>query len=273
MKVHAHFLQKNGDDPTDAWLQYRLGKITASAFDRFVKLDGTLRKGEMPETYLCEKLFERWTGREMANKFFSLPSNNGIIVEHKAALFAEMEYGLKIQPVGFVSDDAERFGCSPDGLIGWIMLSDTAPSNFGINPGKGKLGPGISGIEIKAPALATHIKYLLAGELPDDYFCQVQGSMFVTGCQTWHFLSYPLACYLDGFPTLHLIVERDEKFCANLAESLGAFIERYDEAFTVLCEKNGGPPKPPAPTPDQLRSAEPSEDPASPNYRPSPMAD
>lgn len=250
MKVHAHFLQKNGDDPTEAWLQYRLGKITASAFDRFVKNDGTPRKGEMPETYLCEKLFERWTHREMPNKFFSLPTNNGIIVEQKAALFAEMEYGLKIQPVGFVSDDDERYGCSPDGLIGWPGLSATEPTKF---PTSAFL-TACSGIEIKAPALATHIKYLLAGTLPDDYFCQVQGSMAVAGCSTWHFLSYPLACYLDGFPPLHLVVERDEKFCANLAESLAVFIERYDEAFAVLCEKNGGPPKPPGPTPDQLRA-------------------
>lgn len=247
MKVHAHFLQKNGDDPTDEWLKYRLGKITASNFNRFVKNDGTLRKGEMPETFLCEKLFERWAGREMPNKFFSLATNNGIVVESKAALFAEMEYGLKIQPVGFVSDDAERFGCSPDGLIGFDGLLSDRPTE---NP------HGESGIEIKAPALATHIKYLLNGVLPDDYISQVQGSMFVTGCQTWHFLSYPLACYLDGFPPLHTIVERDEKFCANLAESLDAFLERYDAAFAVLCEKNGGPPKSPAPTPDQLRRAE-----------------
>jgi len=249
MKVHAHFLQKNGGDPTEAWQTMRRGKLTASEFGRFVKQDGTLRKGEGIETYLAEKLFERWTGRDKPNNWFSMDVNNGIVVEEKAALFAEMKYGLEIQPVGFVSDDAERFGCSPDGLIGWEELSETEPTKYcdiiNTNP--------VSGIEIKAPTLTTHIKYLLAGELPDDYFGQVQGSMFVTGCQTWHFLSYPLACYLDGFPPLHLVIERDEKFCENLAESLDEFIARYDAAFDVLCSKNGGPPKPPAPTPDQLR--------------------
>jgi len=249
MKVFANFVQKNGGDPTEAWQTMRRGKITASEFDRFVRKDGTPRVGEMQNTYLCEKLFERWTGRDKPNNWFSMDVNNGVIVEEKAALYAEMEYGLQIQPVGFVSDDAERFGCSPDGLIGWPGLSDTEPTKYcdSINV------PTVSGIEIKAPALATHIKYLLAGELPDDYVGQVQGSMFVTGCQTWHFLSYPLACYLGGFPPLHLVIERDEKFCENLAESMEAFIERYDAAFDVLCEKNGGPPKPPAPTPDQLR--------------------
>lgn len=243
MKVFGNFIQKNGGDPTQEWLDMRRAKITASEFDSFVKLDGTLRKGEMPDTYLCEKLFERWTGRDKPNTWFSMDVNNGIIVEEKAALFAEMEYGLKIQPVGFVSDDDERFGCSPDGLIGYGQLEANGPTFFTDEPTDS------SGIEIKAPALATHIKYLLNGTLPDDYFCQVQGSLFVTGCQTWHFLSYPLACYLDGFPPLHLIVERDEKFCENLAESLDAFLDRYDKAFEKLCEKNGGPPKRITPTP------------------------
>jgi len=234
MKVHAHFLQKNGGDPTEAWQTMRRGKLTASEFDRFVKKDGKLRTGEMPESYLSEKLFERWTGRDKPNNWFSMDVNNGIIVEEKAALYAEMNYGLTIQPVGFVSDDDERFGCSPDGLIGFEGLLTDWPTEDPL---------GDSGIEIKAPSLTTHIRYLLAGELPDDYFCQVQGSMAVTGCSTWHFLSYPLACYLDGFPPLHLVIERDEKFCANLAESLDEFLARYDRAFEILCEKNGGPPK------------------------------
>lgn len=238
MKVHAHFLQKNGGDPTEEWNKIRLGKLTASEFDRFVKADGTLRTGEMPETYLCEKLFQRWTGRDKPGKWLSMDVNNGIIVEEKAALFAEMKYGLEIQHVGFASDDDERYGCSPDGLIGWSGLKTDGPTDYP-NGAQGSA----TGIEIKCPALDTHIKYLLGGKLPADYFAQVQGSMFVTGCSSWHFLSYPLACYLDGFPPFHLIVERDDKFCSNLADSLDSFLERYDAAYKTLCEKNGGPPK------------------------------
>jgi len=251
MKVFSNFLQKNGGDPTDEWLTMRRGKITASEFDRFVKLDGTLRSGEMPETYLCEKLFERWTGRDKPGGWFNLDVNNGIIVEEKAALFAGVEYGLEIQSVGFVSDDDERYGCSPDGLINWEGLNPNHPTV--VTPET--MSAWSTGIEIKAPALATHIKYLLSGKLPGEYFCQVQGSMLVTGCMEWHFLSYPLACYLDGFPALHLVIERDEKFCDNLAESLETFIEKYDKTFEILCEKNGGPPKRPEipkPAPEEV---------------------
>jgi hypothetical protein len=249
MKVHAHFLQKNGGDPTEAWKQIRLGKITASDFKEFVCEDGTLRKGERPKSYLYEKLYERWTGRPKPKKpFFNMAMNNGILVEEKALLFAEMEYGLRLQPVGFVSDDDERFGCSPDGLIGWDGLSETEPTN---NPILSAIG---SGIESKSPALDTHMGWILEGGLPSEHVAQVHGCMAITGSKTWHFLSYPLACFLDGFPPLHLVIERDEKFCANLAESLDDFIARYDAAFAILCDLNGGAPKPRPPTPDELRA-------------------
>ena len=66
--------------------------------------------------------------------------------------------------------------------------------------------------------------------------------MFVTGCQTWHFLSYPLACYLDGFPPFHIVVERDEKWQANFAESVDIYAAKLDSEFAKLVELNGGLP-------------------------------
>ena len=238
MKVHAHFQQKNGGDPTPEWQEIRTGCVTASEFDQFAKADGTLRTGEMPKTYLAQKLFEKWTGRQKV-PFFTQAVNNGIIVEEKAAAFAALEYGLDIKHVGFVSSDDDKFGCSPDGLIGWGELRKDAPTEKGI-----LLTSDRTGLEIKCPELSTHIKYLLDGKLPSDYVAQVQGSMLVTGCATWHFLSYPLACYLDGFPPLHLVVERDGGFCNNLSGSLEKFLAQYDAAFARLIEINGAPPPP-----------------------------
>jgi hypothetical protein len=237
MIVHAEYQQKNGGDPTTAWINARTGCLTASEFKEFVDLSGKLRTGEMPKTYLAEKLFERWTGRQKPNNFFTVDVNNGIIVEEKAAAFAALEYGLEIKHVGFVSNDDGTVGASPDGLIGWGHLEKDKPTF------KKNLNVGETGIEIKSPALCTHIKYLMDGKLPNDYVCQVQGSMFVTGCQGWHFLSYPLICYLDGFPPLHLVIERDEKWQANFSESAENFLEKYDAEFEKLVKLNGGLPK------------------------------
>ena len=243
MKVHAHFQQKTGGDATQEWLEIRAGKNTSSEFYRIVDSEGNLRKGQMPKTYLAEKLAERWTGRASGG-FISMAVNNGVIVEEKASAFASLEYGLDIKHVGFVEsekeEDANGAGCSPDGLVGWAgpWLEDRATSVL-----QGAT-PHWSGIEIKCPELKTHIGYLLAGKLPDDYRGQVQGSMLVTGCATWHFLSYPLACYLDAFPAFHLVIERDEKYHLSLAESLAEFAAKYEAAFARLVEMNGAPPPP-----------------------------
>jgi hypothetical protein len=233
MIVHGEFQQKNGDDPTAEWIKARTGCVTASEFDSFVTLKGELRTGEGLKTYLAEKLFERWTGRQKPNAFFNVAVNNGIIVESKAAAFAALEYGLDIQHVGFLSNDDATVGASPDGLIGWGNFLPDAPTPIA------KMHGGESGIEIKSPALTTHIKYLMDGKLPNDYYCQVQGSMHVSGCQTWHFLSYPLVSYLDGFPPLHLVIERDEKWQSNFAESVEIFLEKFDCEFEKLVELNG----------------------------------
>lgn len=238
MKVFSNFQQKNGGDPTAEWLSARIGKPTASQFKQFVTLDGKLRKGEMPETYLDEKLFERWTCREVPKKkeFFDMAMNNGVILEEKAALWFEMKFGLDIQHVGFVSNDDETVGASPDGLIDFGKLRNDVASDMPVPP------DGASGIEIKTRGFHKHIGMIRRGVLPDDYFCQIQGCMFLTGCQTWHFVGYSMPCYLDGFPPLHLVIERDEKWQANFAEAIEEFMAKFDAEFKKLCDLNGGPP-------------------------------
>lgn len=244
MIIHGEFQQKNGGDPTEQWSAIRLGKVTASEVKRFVQLDGTLRKGDMPRTYLCEKLFERWTGRKKPGGFLSIAVSNGVIIEQKAAAFAALEYGLEIQNVGFLSNDDGTAGISPDGLVGFGKIYTDRPTTLKNAPS------GASGFETKSPELATHIGWLLDDELPQEHLCQVQASMFFTGCQSWHFLSYPLASYLDGFPPIHLVIERDEAWQANFAESLDKFMSKFDTEYAKIVEKNGGPPPRPEPVKD-----------------------
>jgi len=233
MKIHAHFKQKNGGDPTLEWQLARVGIVTASEADSLISPIGKIRTGEGVESYLCKKLAERWIGGQLPSAFSgSFAMEQGNIVEEQAIPFAAFEYGLDIQQVGFVSTDCGRTGCSPDGLIGFdaSKFSKTAPTPY-------KLSGGESGIEIKCPNLDTHIKYLLAGKLPTDYVAQVQFSMHITGCQTWHFLSYR-----RNLPALHLVIQRDDKFQESLAQALGEFNQKFDAAMAKLVEINGGEP-------------------------------
>ena len=119
--------------------------------------------------------------------------------------------------MGLITDDAERVGCSPDGLIG----ED-------------------GGIEIKCPEGPAQIRYLLAGELPPEYVAQVQGSLFVTGRKWWRFLSYR-----RKYPSMMLTIEPDAQFQLALAEAIQKFIGEFDQAWAKLVLANGGPPSQP----------------------------
>jgi hypothetical protein len=195
------------------WMQLRAGIPTASEFDNLVTPKWEIRKGQTPATYLAKKLAERWLGGPIAD-FNTYDMDQGRILEEEAIPWFELERGVSVIGVGFITTDDGRVGCSPDGLIG-----------------------DHSGIEIKCPAVHTHIGYALVGKLPDDYAAQVQGSLYVTGRQSWTFLSYH-----RRLPALLLFIEPDAKAQAALREALEQFLAKLEEGWNKLCEMNGGPP-------------------------------
>jgi hypothetical protein len=196
------------------WLQLRAGIPTASEFDQLVTPKFKIRTGEMPRSYLARKLAEKWQEAPLAG-FQSLDMEFGNILEDEAKPFYELTFNEPIQSVSFCTTDDGRVGCSPDGLI---------------DPD--------GGIEIKCPEPNTHVKYLLNGDLPDDYAPQVHGSMYVTGRPWWKFMSYR-----RHFPPVILLIERDDEIQKTIGEALDMFLEQFDAGWKKLCEINGGPPK------------------------------
>lgn len=192
----------------------RCGIPTASEFDSLVTPEFKIRTGEMPKSYLAQKVAEVWQGGPIAS-FNSFDVDQGNILEQEAVPYYELLQGCQVDRVGLITTDDGLVGCSPDGLIG-----DDC------------------GIEIKCPAVHTHVRYLLDGTLPKDYNAQVHGGMFVTGRPRWRFLSYR-----RHFPPLLLTVERDETIQEQLAEALALFLARLHEANKRLEELNGGPPR------------------------------
>jgi hypothetical protein len=198
------------------WLVARAGIPTASEFDNLLTPKFEPRKGQMPESYLAQKLAERWIGGPLPS-FQTLDMDFGRVLEEEAKPFYTFQFNEEITSVGIITTDDGKIGASPDGLIG-----------------------DCGGIEIKCPEAKTHCKYLMAGKLPDDYVLQVHGSMFVTGRSWWKFLSYR-----RRFPAYATTIERDEKIMDVIGETLYAFCERLDAAYARLVEMNGGPPKRP----------------------------
>lgn len=187
------------------WLGLRCGMLTASELDSFVKLDGTLRTGDGPHSYLCRKAAEIIRGR-VENSGGSWATEQGNILEESAVPWFELEFEKEVRRVGFVESDGPMFGCSPDGLIG----AD-------------------EGLEIKSPQPTNHLKYLLGGKVPNDYWLQVQGCLLATGRKRWHFVSYS-----RDFAKLVLTVERDEEFMATLGKSIETFAAKLTAAVAQI---------------------------------------
>lgn len=204
------------------WLALRAGIPTASEFDALLTPGFKIRTGEGPKTYLAKKVAEAWQGGPLES-FQGFDMEQGAILESESRNWFELEFDTTIQKVGFITTDDSRAGCSPDGLLG----TD-------------------SGLELKCPAIHTHVRYLLNGELPKEYAAQVHGSMFVTGLPRWKFVSYHRRC-----PKFVLTVERDEEIQANIAEALGHFYRYFDDAMECITKINGGPPRRLTPMPSK----------------------
>ncbi len=199
---------------TIEWLTARAGVVTASEFSDFMTSKFELREGEMLKTATMRKVAEKWLGGPLPG-FQSLDMELGAILEDECIPTYEFRSGESVQRVGLITTDCGRVGCSPDGLIG-----ETA------------------GVEAKCPKSETHLKYLLGGKLPADYVCQVHGALFVTGRQSWRFVSYA-----RRFPMFVLNIERNQEIMDKIEECVLEFVAMVDSAFQRLCDLNGGPPK------------------------------
>lgn len=202
---------------TPEWMEARAGIPTASEFGSLVSDTFKVRTGEMPHTYLCRKLAEKWLGGPL----FSLPTafvlEQGKILEGEAIPFLEFEFGWQLERTGLLTNDEGTIGSSPDAIIGAEEC----------------------GVEIKCPNLETHIKYLLAGKLPAEYGPQVHGGMLVTGWKQWKFVSYR-----RRLPPFIITVQRDEEIIEVLDEALTKFLYWLGAGWDRLLQLNGGQPPP-----------------------------
>lgn len=188
---------------TDAWFAARRGLPTCSRFDKIltaVKGAPSAAQDALIDELLAEALCPPEEG--LLRGHMTPEMEHGMKLEAEARCCYELEYATgPVVEVGFVLSACGRFGGSPDALVG----ED-------------------GGAEIKCPNASTHIGYLRAGVLPNDYRCQVHGYMVVTGRAWWDFFSYH-----RGLPRFHLRVQRDE-FTVKLTAGVSAFCDRYAEA-------------------------------------------
>lgn len=183
----------NIEQGSEDWFREKAGKPGASSFSKIVTTKGEPSKSA--QDYLYQLAGEAIIGRQEEG-YTNYAMQAGIAREAESRALFELLYGVEVRQVGLIyRDESRSVLCSPDGL------------------------PGETGLELKNPLLKTHVKYLLAGTLPSDYYQQVHGSLWVTGFKSWFFMSY-----YPGMPPFILEVKRDETFISKLAKEMDSFL-------------------------------------------------
>ncbi|MFW9297694.1 YqaJ viral recombinase family protein [Glaesserella parasuis] len=193
----------NCEQGTEEWLTARLGIPTATGVSNIVTPSG--KKSSAWTSYLAELVAESIEG--LTEGYKSTDMLRGNQLEEQARMAYEFATGNDVVQVGGVYRNANKdMMISPDGLIPTLR----------------------KGLEIKCPKMKTHIKYIIEGGVPSEYIIQVQVALWVTGYDSWDFVSY---CPEYQKQTLFIhTAERDpvlmkafDKYIPQFIETLKAF--------------------------------------------------
>ena len=191
----------------------RAGRPCASSFHRVIT-PKTRKRSAQIDQYARELAAERLLGRPLE----TIPSQamtDGTERESQAVASYELTHGVDTEAVGFMTTDDGKIGASPDRIFAGGLL------------------------ETKNPKAHTHMGYLLGDGPDDDYRCQLQGQLYVSG--------YPLVDIISCFPGLPDIVvrvQRDEEFIAEMAGHLAYLCDAVDALMTRLGNMGYRPQEP-----------------------------
>jgi len=193
---------------TDEWFAARLGIPTASNAKMLVSSTG---KESTQFSELARKLAaDKYAGEELDKWEGNSATQRGTELEPEAVLYYEMLEDVETEVVGFITDDDNNYGCSPDRLVG----------------DKGML-------EIKCQQAKGHMKtidYIDKHEkAPPDYIPQCQMQMYVTG-REWCDLFY----YHPQLPSMVVRQYPDDEFIATLEVQIANTLAERDRLIQIM---------------------------------------
>ena len=187
---------------TEAWQSLRLGMPTASAFAKVYS--STCKVPKAFDDYCYQLAAEKVTGKR-TEVYVNDHMRRGTELEPVAVSAYEFIMDKEMEVIGFVTNDEQTIGCSPDRMH----------------------------LEIKCPAAHNHARYLAEGKCPTQYYPQVQGCIWLCETDHWDFMSYH-----PGMAPLIVTVHRDDAYIEGLSASLNALLERVEEIKQTIGESN-----------------------------------
>ena len=195
---------------SEAWFQARLGKITAS---RVADIMAKTKTGASASrgNYMIQLALERVTGT-VEQTFTSPAMQDGIDRELQARSLYEVTTGNFVSQLPFVEHPTiEWFGCSPDGLV---------DGNLGL-------------IEIKCRNNANHWEVIKTGEIPKNYWIQIQAQLF---CLEYEWNDY--VGFNPNFPEKSQLfikrVYRDDKYIAEMETEIKKFLSEVESEVNLM---------------------------------------
>jgi putative phage-type endonuclease len=193
---------------TDAWLELRKGKATAS---RVADILAKTKTGVSASrgNYLIELALQRVTGvieASYTNDAMQWGKDN----EQTARTAFEVAHNVFVDQVAFVDHPTIKdFGCSPDGIIGDSLL------------------------ELKCPyQSAVHWSYFKDG-CPSKYYTQIQAQMSCTGAKSVWFVSFDPR--MPSKSQLYIEeVMRDEEFIKKMEEEVLKFLNEVEVEMQLM---------------------------------------
>lgn len=196
---------------SEEWLRLRLGRPTASEFDRIITpkkwepTSGAARRG-----YAVKLLTELILDGPLDGP--TTPSMvHGKDWEIKARRAYEMLEGVDVEDCGFCTTDDGLVGASPDAFVG--------------DDGS---------LEIKCPERPEiHVGYLLNPDgFKEEHWVQTQGQLYVTG-RKWT----DLISYFMGIPMARVRITPHPEFQAKLDAALQQFLRELTDLIELAKQR------------------------------------
>lgn len=193
IKYHTDLIQGS-----DAWLNARLGLLTASEVCRIMTPTLKVANNDKTRSHAYELAFQRISGFVEPNYI-----SDSMLRGREDEFYARQTYHDNFAPVtetGFITNDKWGFtlGYSPDGLVGDDGL-----------------------IECKSRAGRFQIQTIAGQEVPEEYVLQLQTGLLVSEREWIDFVSYS-----GGLPIFVMRVEPNPEIQEAIIAAACAFEER-----------------------------------------------